>query len=58
MPDFYERIRRLADQVQDLLCSEGASVYEMREVFKKLQDRANSTKLPPHKPTKEGGEAE
>jgi len=56
MPDFHERLRRLADQVQDLLNAENASVYEMREVFKKLQDRANAMKMPPRKPSTEGGE--
>ena len=44
--DYYERVRLLADKVQDLLNAEDATVSEMRDVFKRLQERANEMKLP------------
>ena len=45
--DYYERIHLLADKVQDLLNGEGVTVSEMRDVFKRLQERANAMKMPP-----------
>ncbi|MDR0234091.1 MAG: hypothetical protein LBI31_04730 [Zoogloeaceae bacterium] len=56
MPDYYDRIRRLADQVQDLFAAEGVTVLEMRDVFKALQERTNREKVPPRKTKREGGE--
>ena len=45
--DYYDRITRLADKVHHLLIEESATVSEMRDVFKRLQERANGEKMPP-----------
>ena len=44
--DYYERINFLTDLVQDTLNAQAATVSEMREIFKRLQERANGMELP------------